>query len=66
MLVSSMAYSSALKKEATYSYKKLIDFHQIILHYIPEDRAFHNHCCENLKSYEVIPVLDLLNNAFSC
>jgi hypothetical protein len=25
----------------------------MFLHYIPENRMFHNHCCENLRSYSV-------------
>jgi hypothetical protein len=30
--------------------KNVVDFHQTIWHYIPEDRTLHNHHCENLKS----------------
>jgi hypothetical protein len=32
-------------------FKTLVDFQRTTLRYIPEDRALHNHCCENLKSY---------------
>jgi hypothetical protein len=37
----------------TYSSETLVDFQRTTLCYIPEDRAVHNHCCENLKSYKL-------------
>jgi hypothetical protein len=30
-----------------------IDFQWTTQCYIPEDRTLHNHCCENLKSYNL-------------
>jgi hypothetical protein len=32
-----------------------VDFHRVAWHYIPKDRTLHNHRCENLKSYTVMP-----------
>jgi hypothetical protein len=50
MLVSCLAYSSALKIEPTcFSYKS-VDFQWTTWHYMPEDRTHHNHGCENLNS----------------
>jgi hypothetical protein len=51
MLVSCVAYSSALKMEATCSSETSVNFHRTARSYIPEDRILNNHCCENLKSY---------------
>jgi hypothetical protein len=39
-----------LKMEVTFSWMSG-DFQQTTWHYTPEDRAFCNDCCENLKSY---------------
>jgi hypothetical protein len=50
-LVSCSAYSSTLKMEATCSSETSVDFHRTTRSYIPEVRTFHNHRCENLKSY---------------
>jgi hypothetical protein len=49
MLVSSLAYSSILKMEASCPSKTSLDFQQTIWRYVPEDRTLHNHQCENLK-----------------
>jgi hypothetical protein len=48
--VSCWAYSSALKM-VTCSSEMSFNFQWITWHHIPEDRALHNHCCENLKFY---------------
>jgi hypothetical protein len=37
--------------EATCSPETSDDFQQTTRRYIPEDSTFHNHRCENLKSY---------------
>jgi hypothetical protein len=37
--------------KAKYSSEMLLDFQRTTRRYIPEDRTFHNHWCENLKSY---------------
>jgi hypothetical protein len=50
-LISYLAYSLTLKMEATCSSKMSVDFEWTTQRYIPEDRTLHNHCCENLKSY---------------
>jgi hypothetical protein len=50
MLVSCSDYSLTLKMETCYS-KTSVDFQQTTWRYIPENRALHNHHCENLKSY---------------
>jgi hypothetical protein len=34
----------------TYSSEASVDFQQATRRYIPEDRTFHNHRCENFKS----------------
>jgi hypothetical protein len=60
MLVSWSAYSSTLKMEATCSPKMSGDFQWTIWHYIPEERTFHNHHCDNLKSYKL---KDIQNNS---
>jgi hypothetical protein len=51
MLVSCLAYSSALKIEAICSSETSIDFHGTSRSYIPKDRTLHTHRCENFKSY---------------
>jgi hypothetical protein len=51
MLISCLAYSSALRIEATGSSETSADFQQSTRRYILEDRTLHNHRCENLKSY---------------
>jgi hypothetical protein len=50
MLVSCLVYSSKLKMEATCSSETSVDFQRVTRCYIPEDRSFHNHYCENFKS----------------
>jgi hypothetical protein len=50
MLVSRLAYSSTLKMEAICSSETSVDVHRNARRYIPEDRALHNHRCNNLKS----------------
>jgi hypothetical protein len=51
LLVSCMAYTSALKMEVTCSFKTSVNFQHTTWCYIPEDRHPHNQCCENFKSY---------------
>jgi hypothetical protein len=46
-----VAYSSNLKMEVTCSSETLVDFEQMIQHYILEDRNLYNHCCQNLEFY---------------
>jgi hypothetical protein len=53
LLVSYLTYSLTLKMEATCSSEISADFQWTTWHYIPEDRTFHNHHCENPKSYAV-------------
>jgi hypothetical protein len=50
-LVYCSAYSSTLKMEATCSSRTSADFRQTTQRYVPEDTIFHNHLCENFKSY---------------
>jgi hypothetical protein len=50
-LASCSAYSSTMKMEAIFSSETSGDFQRTTRRYIPEDRALHNHRCENLKSY---------------
>jgi hypothetical protein len=38
--------------EATYSSETSVDFQRNTRRYIPEDRTFRNHRCENLKLYK--------------
>jgi hypothetical protein len=47
-----LAYSSTLKMEATFSSETSVDFQPTTRRYIPEDRTFQCHRCENLKSYK--------------
>jgi hypothetical protein len=51
MLVSSLAYPSPLKMEVTCSSETPVNSERTTLRYIPEDWAFHNHQCDNLKSF---------------
>jgi hypothetical protein len=39
--------------EAIYSSETSVDFQQATRRCIPEDSTFHNHRCENLKSYNM-------------
>jgi hypothetical protein len=50
-VVSCSAYSSTLKMEGTRSFETSVDFQRITWRYTPENRALHNHRCENPKSY---------------
>jgi hypothetical protein len=50
--------SSTLKMEAICSSEKSVETQRTTRRLIPEDDTLHNHRCENLKSYEVIPVPD--------
>lgn len=49
-----MDYSSTLNMEAIFSSETFVDFHRTMPRYIPEDRPFQNHWCDNLKSYTFI------------
>jgi hypothetical protein len=42
---------STLNIGAIFSTETSVEFKQTTRHYIPEDSTFHNHRCENLKSY---------------
>jgi hypothetical protein len=63
-LVSCSAYSSTLKIDAICSSETLVDFQRTTRRYIPEDIAsstpFHNHRCENLKSYIFLIVFHVI------
>jgi hypothetical protein len=48
-----LAYSLTLTTEATWSSNLLAYFQWTTWHYIPENITFHNHCCEDLKTYTV-------------
>jgi hypothetical protein len=52
IVVYCLAYSSTLKKEATYSTETLVDFQRTTRRHIPQYRAFHIHRCENAKSFK--------------
>jgi hypothetical protein len=45
--------SSNLKMEGICSSETLVEFHRTTKRYIPEDRTFEIHPCENLKSNEI-------------
>jgi hypothetical protein len=49
ILVSCLAYSSALKMEVTCYSKMSVDFQWTTWHCIPITKSFHNHCWKNLK-----------------
>jgi hypothetical protein len=53
-LVSCLAYFSTLKMEAKWFSETSVGFQWTTQPYIPEDGTFHNHHCENLKSYSYI------------
>jgi hypothetical protein len=42
--------SMKLVARRAYSSEMLVDFQWTTRRYIPEDRTFHNHHCENLKT----------------
>jgi hypothetical protein len=50
MLVSYVAYYLILKMKTKCLSETSINFHRTTLRYIPEDKAFHSHRCENLAS----------------
>jgi hypothetical protein len=60
MLVSILAYSSALKLEATCSSKTLVGFHRNIRPYILEHCTLYKHRCENPKSHRIGTVLQAI------
>jgi hypothetical protein len=49
MLVSCLAYSSALRMEATYSSGKYVDFHRTTRLYIREDRNLQQRNCDSIN-----------------
>jgi hypothetical protein len=51
-ITSCLAKYLILKTEEICSSEKSADFHRAIRRYILQDRSFHNHRCENLKSYK--------------
>jgi hypothetical protein len=55
LLVLAEINSSTLKMEAICSSETSVATQQTTRRYIPEDDTFHNHHCENLKSYIVFP-----------
>jgi hypothetical protein len=60
-LLSCSAYFSTLKMEAICSSVTLVDFQWATQRYIPQDSTLHNHHCENLKSYKICVVSNILN-----
>jgi hypothetical protein len=60
-LISSLASSSTLNMEETFSSKTSVDFQQTTQSYIPKGRNLHNYeyCCENLKSYNIYLVFSV-------
>jgi hypothetical protein len=52
--------------EAKYSSEMSVDFQRTTLHYIPEDRALHNHRPENFRSDRDIDLFsDILSYQFT-
>jgi hypothetical protein len=64
-LVSYLSSSPTLKVEAKHSSEISVDFQRITRRYVLEDRTFHNHRCENLKSY-IPKLLKFHGKAISC
>jgi hypothetical protein len=56
MLVSCLVYSSDLKMKATCPSKTSVDFQWTTQLYDSEDRTSQNHCCDKLRSYDLIMV----------
>jgi hypothetical protein len=52
--------------EAVWNSETLVNLHQNIWHYNPEDSHPHTHPCENFKSYLVILAVVLVTNIFEC
>jgi hypothetical protein len=52
-------FSSTLKMDAICSSETLVASQQTTRRYVPEDDSFHNHRCENLKSYLLEVVWEL-------
>jgi hypothetical protein len=46
--------------EATCSSEVSVEFQRTARRYIPEDRPFRNHRCENLKSYKIFTYSPLI------
>jgi hypothetical protein len=57
ILVSWLAYTSALNMVATCSSETSVDFGRTTRRNIPGDRTLHGHRCENFKSYGLNGVL---------
>jgi hypothetical protein len=49
--ISCLANSATLEKEAKISAETFANFHRSTQLYVPEERNFHNHACENLKYF---------------
>jgi hypothetical protein len=65
LLLSCMAYPSALKLEAMYSFGMSIDFRRTTGCYVPEYRTLHNNRCDNIKFCFIIYMFScfyVLNN----
>lgn len=63
--VSCLASSSTLKREATCSSKMLVDFQQIIRHYIPEDRTVPCSCQELNPACSLVIIPTELSQGFN-
>jgi hypothetical protein len=53
--------------------RNVLNFHRTARRYMPQDRSFYNHCCENLKCYKYIVLRfnsnfndQVLQNYFLC
>jgi hypothetical protein len=53
-----------LMKVSRYSSKTSVDFQWTTWRYIPEDRAFHDHCCENHKFCIFVMYMDAGSTQF--
>jgi hypothetical protein len=52
ILLSCLYYFSTMEMD-TRAFETTVVFQLTTWHYIPADKTFHNHCCENLISYNV-------------
>jgi hypothetical protein len=57
LLVFAEMFSLTLKMEAICSSETSVETRRTIRRDIPEDDTPHNHRCENLKSYNILPML---------
>jgi hypothetical protein len=65
-LYSCLIYCSTLKMEAICSSETSVDFQLTTRRYIPDDIALLDHCCENLKSYNLIYCIYIYISVGTC